>query len=714
MASNQDYLKAKRRVWEIQSQCYHGDKAIWTEEIVEKVVEKLSKEKLSNGKPALKRWAWCNHNEDKVREENIEQLRLTDPLKEYHIGDPRPAHIHLALEFENAVYNTHLAKITGLDIHYIRKPEARYLSFLAICTYLSHCKQTEQDKGKVLYTADRIHCNFNYAEAVDQYLAKTRNLAQRNNPRRLADTYINRIESGDLDLESAKREIKDGPAGYAFFLRYEKELRAARTEYIKRHYEMKTRASYFIWGDSGTGKSTMSKYLARALFPKLEDYECFYTVGATGVRFDDYEYQPVIIWEDVRGEDLCDEYGSEGVLNLMELSPKKRAYNIKFGKVTLTHQVNIFTTTQTFEEFAAALMAKENKDDESRIEQAYRRVPMKIEVKANEILVYGNDKIFRGRDKSKFNVYYRIDNTNISQLNRLYGGEALDEAFATITEPMAMLHKKFMEQMAAAEKITDKEYAPKIISVVGFTEDGVDPAYEQYIAFCKDMLEHFRFKEDGSLGPYKAEADWKLGDELDGEFEGLRCPLEFDQWVEANRPKSYEDFAPGKPVYAKDASHAQDHARITHDYQSQQRILLHADAIMAYFDAQDEGENPDIPEGVFEEDLQDRSFTIGLINGEESNPLDYSAVLEYMERLSQETDTLMEQTDKQGLWKWIQMLLPDNSDQRIFLDPDAYDCLRECWGKVREACITAKLATNALSWYRLYQELNSIDAINSE
>ena len=493
------------------------------------MIEKLSAEKLSNGNPALKQWAWCNHDKDKVREENIEQLRLTDPLKEYHIGDDRPAHIHLALEFANAVYNTHLAKVTGLDIHYIRKPEAKYMQFMAIATYLSHCKQTEQDKKKHLYPVEEIHCNFNYAEEVDQYLAKTRNLAQRRNPRSLADIYINKIESGEVDFESARREIRNSSAGYAFFLRYEKELRAARTEYIKRQYEMETRASYFIWGDSGTGKSTMSKYLARALFPKLEDYECFYTVGAKGVRFDDYEYQPVIIWEDVRGEDLCDEYGSEGVLNLMELSPKKRTYNIKFGKVTLTHQVNIFTTTQTFEEFAAALMAKENKDDEGRIEQAYRRVPMKIEVKANEVLVYGNDKLFRGRDKSKFNVYYRIDNTNISELNRKSGREALDEAFVTITEPMVMLHKKFVAQMSSEDKEMDKEYTPKIISVVGFTEDGNDPAYGQYIAFSKDMLEHFRFKEDGSLGPYKSQGNWKLGDELDGEFEGLRCPMEFDQ-----------------------------------------------------------------------------------------------------------------------------------------------------------------------------------------
>ena len=72
MADNKDYPKIKRRVWEIQSQCYHNGKAIWTPEIVEKVIEKLSAEKLSDGKPVLKRWAWCNHDKDKVREGDIE------------------------------------------------------------------------------------------------------------------------------------------------------------------------------------------------------------------------------------------------------------------------------------------------------------------------------------------------------------------------------------------------------------------------------------------------------------------------------------------------------------------------------------------------------------------------------------------------------------------------------------------------------------------
>ena len=357
-SKSKDSTKIKRRVWELQSQCVHDGIEIWTPEIVKKVIEKLEAEKLDNGKPALKRWAWCMHDKDKVLEENIEQLRIKDPTSTLKIGDVRPAHIHLALEFENAVYNTHLQKISGLPIEYIRTPNARYNQFMAIATYLSHCRAEEQAKGKHQYSVDEIHYKgFDYVEEVRKYLAVKDNKESqiRKSPRYLADTIINRVERGELSVEDAKELIKE-TEGFSYFLRYEKEIRAARTEFIKRHYEMKPRINYYIYGAAGSGKSTISKYLAKALFPDLQDFECYYTVGAAGVRFDDYEFQPVIIWEDVRGEELLREYKREGLLNLMELSPKKRSYNIKYGKVTLTHQVNIFTGPVQFDEFIKVMM----------------------------------------------------------------------------------------------------------------------------------------------------------------------------------------------------------------------------------------------------------------------------------------------------------------------------------------------------------------------
>ena len=675
MADNKDYPKIKRRVWEIQSQCYHNGKAIWTPEIVEKVIEKLSAEKLSDGKPVLKRWAWCNHDKDKVREENIEQLRFSDPLKEYNIGDDRPAHIHLALEFANAVYNTRLEKVTGLDIHFIRKPEAKYMQFMAIATYLSHCKQAEQDKGKHLYPVEEIHCNFNYAEEVDKYLARTRNMLQ-SNPRNLANSYINKIESGDLRFEDAKRKIRESAEGFAFFLRYEKELRAARAEYIRRHYEMKPRANYYIFGESGTGKSTLSKYIARALFPTFEEYECYYTVGATGVRYDDFDHQPTIIFEDIRGETLCDEYGSEGILNLMELNPKKRSYSIKFGKVTLTHQVNIFTTPDRFEVFAEQLMGKEYKDDEigEHIEQVYRRFPLYIEVRRDEILVYGNDRIYKDAKKSEFNLYYRIENTNIGKLNRLYGGDALDKIFATITAPIVELHNQFMDKMSIAEKVTDEEFVPKIIKVVDFTQGAEDNSVDMYHAFCMDMLDSMRLP-NGELGPYISMPEWTLGDELTGEYGGLYCPMTYEQWKEIGKPEKYSSSI-YDGLYGSDAHRAKDSQMIANAWRQ---------AMETSSDTNDE----ETDEEFYEEEYRTKK---------------------YVERITTATAKLMGACDEQELTLWVHEILNDDSDGRILSEgSEAYKHLMDCWGKVRSFYIENGLAEDEIDWYRLYQKANCVE-----
>ena len=192
-------------------------------------------------------------------------------------------------------------------------------------------------------------------------------------------------------------------------MRYEKEFRVARAEYIKTRYIMQKRINIYIYGKSGSGKSTLSQWLARALFPDLEDYECFYTVGAKGVRFDDYEYQPVIIWEDIRPEDLLREYKREGILNLLELSPKKRSYNIKFGKVTLTHRVNIFTCPNSFEEFSEYLMGAHNVGnqrirEEVDKEQLSRRFPIIINILENRIEIKRNVRIYDDADKSAYAI----------------------------------------------------------------------------------------------------------------------------------------------------------------------------------------------------------------------------------------------------------------------------------------------------------------------
>ena len=715
MADKKETKRKRHRVWEIQSQCEHDGKAIWTPDIVEKVIKKLEDEKLPDEKPSLVRWAWCMHDKDTVREENIEQLRLTDPLHEYKIGDPRPAHIHLVLQFENPIENTSLAKTANLPINFIREPEARKWQFEAIATYLSHCREDERKKGKHLYPVEEIHCgNFDYTKEVTAYLAQRRKSLQKSNPRQVANDYINRIESGKLKFEDAKREIREGTEGYAFFLRYEKELRAARSEFIKRTYEMKPRINYYIFGGSGTGKSTMSKYLAKALFPNLEDYECFYTVGATGVRFDDYEYQPVIIWEDIRGDDLRKEYGSEGVLNLMELNPKKRSYNIKFGKVTLTHQVNIFTSPYNFDLFVEKLMADDKEGGGQSTEalrfQARRRFPVVINISNNEIEVLANSQIFFNTEDIVFRKYARIENANIKLLLRDRAGKSLDKEFDKITKPIVKLHNDFTAKMSSDPKFLGEEHVSSIIKVIeGYdeVEESIRNESEEYHQCCEKFLIDHRL-DDGSFGPYISRKGWSLPEPAEYVME-VYCPFTLEQWKDMGRAIPDEDIAE-EGMYAEDI---QDF--VNQDNMKERDRLL---SIIEQFGDTEEAEEDDeplLPEGVSEEDLENSKYMMtdeemaaafANIDMDEEHSVIPEWFEEYEAQISSSTHQFLSSKAEEDFRAWCHSLFAGHLYNEIKYYNVAWDCLIKNWNTVKNACLEAGIVNDGLEWYRYYQEDN--------
>ena len=731
MAYSKNKYSKKRRVWELQSQCYHQDKPIWTEEIVKEVVDKLSAEKYEDGKPKLVRWAWCLHDKDKILEENLEDLLRQDQLSGKKVGEDRPDHIHLVLEFKHAVYNTHLKKISGLPIEFIRDPNAKYNQFMAIATYLSHCRAEERAKGKALYPDNEIHCNFDYSVEVRKYLAKKdKYLNQiRKSPRYFADQMINEVERGEFDLEEAKERIKD-QEGYAYYLRYEKELRAARTEFIKRHYEMKPRINYYIYGESGTGKSTISKYLAKALFPDIQDFECYYTVGAAGVRFDDYEYQPVIIWEDVRAEDLLREYKREGILNLMELSPKKRSYSIKYGKTTLTHQVNIFTGPVQFDEFVEKLLGSYSEGgqvigEDTDKEQAYRRFPVTINVLKNEVSIYANDRIYMKKRKSVYEMYARVLNVDIAKLNEYYAGQALEETFAKITQPVVNLHRRFMESMSPGTKLVEPEYATSVIEVIegyGEVKDSFDKEKNQYIECCEGYLKAFCF-EDGSLGPYFSKPEWKMGDVLKGEYSGISCPFTFEDWVKEGRPKDMAESVLGidghehKDIYSKDREQKINMAWL-------EKAENIASETRAYKRASERGENPPIPEGVSEEDIEDGEWIptptpeeieamLDELSNEETDYDDrwveewYPECFdEYPKKLDLVTNQFLLLKSNDALKSWVSSIFdyPDaDAVWAYYFSRKFKNIVKEKWDVIKQVCIEKGWVDDEISWYCLYQ-----------
>lgn len=510
-------------IWEVQSRVKDDEgNEIFTKEMIDKYIEKQT----SRSKKSIQWYAWIVHDKDVYTEQD--KLEAHGNPTKIKIGGLKPPHIHLILKFQNSRRQTDVANAFHFDKHFVRKPtvNTRGIQLPAMVTYLTH----EREPLKARYSRELIYTSHPdlLNEMIDKYEETYPKKLSKQSRRKLAEMYVEEITRGNISLAQIKEQW-----GFNFYLDYETRFLKARHEYIRTKFEMKPRINYFIEGKSGVGKSTVARMLAFALGKQVfakelnqanheeHDFtkdEMFLEVGERKVRFDAYEYQPTLIWNDVRSQDLLNEFGREGVLNLLELNPVKRNYNIKYGGVILSNQVNIINGIEDCDTFIGGLT--ESYKDASGVEhagedkkQAYRRFPFVlhvnekyIEVKTNILKNNIEDDDYENEIKEYFdkhpeefeeltdinnniddispvNVdkldenmeypesYYQTDKVikvNISEINGCFAYDAWDEIAMRIMEPVIKLHKEYMDsQQGKSNKIVNAQYVPDIEIISG-------------------------------------------------------------------------------------------------------------------------------------------------------------------------------------------------------------------------------------------------------
>lgn len=386
----------KARIFHIMQYEYHPHKKI-TKKSKPLLTEDMIKKGLDH--KSIKEWAYIAHDCDVYSEKD--ERDDTTGLKK--AGDTKPKHWHVVLSCPNQAELSAVAKWFGVPEQYVDVPKGTG-AFLDCVEYLTHESEKEQDRGKYRYDDDLVQANFDWRAKLDKRNEEKIKYGNRNVSLKDKLRYAVLYEGMSL--------AKASDADWQTFVNDTDKLIKLRHLYLKNMPVPENRLNFYVDGDSGEGKGLLSRAIARSLYPGLPDEEIFFEVGSDGVTFQEYDGQPVIIWNDFTSKDILAVFKNDigAVYNAFETHPRNKVENIKFGDIKLVNRYHIINSTEPYIEFLKGL--KDNRQqpvfDENGLNklmrQSYRRFPFISHVSADEILFMVNSGFLE-----KSNDYYEYE-----------------------------------------------------------------------------------------------------------------------------------------------------------------------------------------------------------------------------------------------------------------------------------------------------------------
>ena len=406
--------------------------------------------KLCISHKTIKQYAYVRHDKD--------TYTADDKKNGYEVGKPKPAHWHIVLKTDAAIEIDTIAKWLGIPSQYVDVPHGRG-AFLDCVQYLTHESSKEQSKGKHLYSDDEIKSNFNFRETLDkreESKLKGKDLDIREQMR------FDVLYEGKT-LQQCRKEDSSNYLNDCFM------LEKYRHKYLTEHAEMPPfRINFYIDGKGGIGKNTASKLLAKVLFPDVE--KPYFEVGASGVAFQHYDGEPVIIWNDKRASSFISDFGRSGTFDLLDAHPTDSTQNIKYGSTRLINQYNIINGVESYKDFLDGL-AGEYKDKSGNFHkaedksQSYRRIPIILCLRETDFDCLLNKGVADG--SREFNEYLAYKNIrgSFSTLAQRLEGEAQMVVALNMLEPALESVEKIKQN--ETQKISSVDEIPEEFKMYG-------------------------------------------------------------------------------------------------------------------------------------------------------------------------------------------------------------------------------------------------------
>lgn len=419
--------------------------------------------KIALSHKTIKRWAYVAHDKDHYSDKDFDD----DP--NHTIDMVKPKHWHIVLECSQQLEVHTIARWFGIPENFVDCPKGAG-AFLDCVEYLTHENPHQQELDKYRYGDDEIKASagFDFRNELDKRAERLLRYGKDVDER---GAMIYDILHNGMTLNQAyKRNAEILSKNYNEFAR-------ARGLYLKNMDAPAMRINFYVWSkNGGDGKGLASRALARSFFPGKEDDEIFFNL-TNDTKFNGYDGQPVIIWNDFRAYDLIKVCGSRGALfDIFDSHPVKQTRDVKYSTINLVNTINIVNSVQPYREFLDGL-AGEYADKDGNVNkvedkgQAYRRFPCIVEVKLSDYDFLIN-RGFIGDSKSyeEYEVHKNIK-AGFKAMNEMLGAseELVRELETKALNPVVNKVNTIIENQGK-DKI-DREEALKLFGDVG-TQEG--------------------------------------------------------------------------------------------------------------------------------------------------------------------------------------------------------------------------------------------------
>lgn len=414
--------------------------------------EAVIKNGIKNKEKSLINWAYCKHDKDVIIDDDVK----VNP--ELTLGNKRPDHWHVMLKFKNAIEISSVAKAFNVPENMIDKWNGAG-AFEDGVLYMTHEHDNQREKGKHVYDrSEIIFQNDNIAQAVwDAIDTREDRRMFKLSKSEAVERYIKKLANGEMTLRQVFLEDK------IVYVENESTFKRARRLFLKHSRLPVARSNYYVSGAGGAGKGVVSKALARSIYPEKTDDECYFVVGDGKVAFDNYDGQPVIIWDDWRAKDLLSKFDRGTIWKIFAVNPEKVSQNVKHGEVVLANTFNIVNCVDTFEKFINDLAGEyvdsnKVKHQAEDPNQGYRRFPLFINVSPDSFDLYASMALTGG----EMNEYQKIVNMQVNtvalaQNDTLENEKKVMEPVLTVTRKVREIHGDNADEKVAIDSIMSVE-----------------------------------------------------------------------------------------------------------------------------------------------------------------------------------------------------------------------------------------------------------------